>query len=111
MRRNAVHTANSRLNEVTSASTNTKEIANAINIALVGLVADLLGEEQTGMTPQDAATLLGDEEVSTEVIQQFTTLLGTCDAARYGADEGSAATWLESARTLVPTLVAELGAR
>ena len=64
------------------------EVYQEIARALLGLLADRTNRPAAGMTPMDAANLLEEREAPEELRQSVSTLLETCEQARYGAPVG-----------------------
>jgi hypothetical protein len=113
-RRKAVGVAQAALqdhSQISAPSSDTgKETADTISAALVGLVADLIGEEPQGLTSQDAIRLLEQRNVEPNVVGELSAVLDTCDAARYGGAAGSPSEWVQQSLKLIDRIAAELGA-
>jgi len=62
---------------------NTRDGAEAVRGALVGLVADVADATEAGMTSSDACRRLGDLGVERPLVDRMAAALATCDAARY----------------------------
>jgi hypothetical protein len=58
---------------------------DAIQAAVVGLVADLTGCEEAGLAARDAREKLRDVNVDATIVENVGAFLDRCDAARYGA--------------------------
>ena len=61
--------------------------ADAMSGALIGLVADVAGIEESGLTSSEVKTQLGNMGVEHDIVQQMSQFFETCDGVRYGASE------------------------
>ncbi|MFT5526519.1 MAG: hypothetical protein ACI9HK_004496 [Pirellulaceae bacterium] len=107
-RRNAVSVAKNALQNIAPGPG--KYTADAISSALIGCVADLVGREQHGLTSLEAAQLLKQRDVSESVTDEFNSILSKCDAAQYGAEDGSPTALIEQSAGLIDRIASELGA-
>jgi hypothetical protein len=86
-RRAAVGVARRKLREASShfAAGRTREGADQVLAAVVGLVADMLGLPAAGMTPAEACRQLESSGVDPDLVARLRSLLETCEGVRYGA--------------------------
>jgi hypothetical protein len=85
-----------------------REGAEQLGAAVTGLVADLAGQSEAGMTSREVARQLGAWDVADELRQQIATLLEICDGARYGGSSGAVQELSDSAPPLVERLIRAL---
>jgi hypothetical protein len=87
-RRAAVGVARRRLHEASAdfAAGRTREGADHVLAAALGLVADMLGLPAAGMTSAEACRQLESAGVAAELIGRLRSLLDTCEGVRYGGD-------------------------
>lgn len=93
-RRAAAGVARRRLREASShlADGRTREGADQILAASLGLVADMLGLPAAGMTSAEACRQLESAGVAPELVGNLRKLLETCEAVRYGASANASET-------------------
>jgi hypothetical protein len=106
-RRKAAARVRQRLSALRAENSTTTQ-ADALSNALVGLVADVTGVEEQGMTSADAADRLRALNVEVQLVDRYQALLSECDAIRYGSGTGTFDRLLESATGIVDELTATL---
>ena len=84
-RRHAAARAAQRLAVIAKTQPNASESIVVIRGAVIGLIADLTGGEEQGMTTGDACRRLQENAVSPDCIDRTRALLESLDAARYGS--------------------------
>jgi len=82
--------------------------AEQLGAAVTGLVADMAGQSEAGMTSREVERQLAAWDVADELRQQVARLLEICDGARYGGSSGQVQELSESAPPLVDRLVRAL---
>ena len=109
-RRLAPGRARRRLQEVRAQMQggNLRGAVDALGGALIGLVADVAGIEESGLTSAEVETQLGNLGVETEVVQRMSELLQTCDGVRYGASHSALQGLDDDARLLLEELISIL---
>ena len=64
-----------------------RDAAERVGAALVGLVADVTGVSEAGLTTTDAQRSLTELGVDGQLIQRLANLFEACDGARYGGSQ------------------------
>jgi len=82
--------------------------AEQLGAAVTGLVADVAGQSEAGMTSREVERQLAEWDVADDLRQQIATLLEICDGARYGASAGAVQALSDSAPPLVERLIQAL---
>jgi hypothetical protein len=85
-----------------------RDAVGRIGAALVGLVADVAGVPESGLTSAEAQRRLKELGVDGEVVQRLASLLEACDGARYGASESALHGLGDEAQTLLDALIKKL---
>jgi len=88
-----------------------REVADEISGALVGLVADICNLAEEGLTSADAASGLASQGVAPALVGQLKQVLETCDAMRYASVGTECDALHEQAQTLFTELAQELRSR
>ncbi len=83
-----------------------REAADLIQDALAGLVADVAGLHDAGLTAKDVLQQLQALAVDESLIDRAQHLLAACDAARYGGAAASAGLCEEARQVLEATITA-----
>ena len=96
-RRNAFSRASSSIQNANSS-------IDAIQTAIVGLVADLTGCEEAGLAARDAQEKLGEINVDVATVSRVGSFLDRCDAARYGSASTEQSALKRDAESLVREL-------
>jgi hypothetical protein len=109
-RRAAVGVARRRLREASSdfAAKRTREGADHVLAAALGLVADMLALPAAGMTSAEACRQLEAAGVEPELIGRLRSLLETCEGVRYGASADVSESLGRDADKLLRTLAGVL---
>jgi hypothetical protein len=112
-RRAAAGKARRRLQEaLTEIDTqNARDAAEHLGSALVGLVADVAGVSETGLTAPEAQKRLEELAVDGQVVQRLANLLDACDRARYGASESALHGLADESQAVLDTLLKALKAK
>ena len=84
------------------------ELITALLGALIGLVADVAGIEESGLTSAEVETQLRNMGVETEMVRRMSELLETCDGVRYGASHSALQGLDDEAMLLLDELIAIL---
>ena len=90
---------------------NSRDVADSISGALIGLVADICDLAEEGLTSADAASGLASRNVAPELVSRLQLVLETCDAMRYASVGAESDAMLEQAQTLFAQLAQELRSR
>jgi hypothetical protein len=85
-----------------------REGAEQLGSALIGLVADVAGREEAGMTSREVDQELASLGIADDLRRPIAALLETCDGARYGAAADSVQGLSESAAHLLEDLIRTL---
>jgi hypothetical protein len=85
-----------------------REGAEQLGSALIGLVADVSGRDEAGMTSREVDQELSSLGIADELRRPIGALLETCDGARYGASADSVQGLSESAGQLLEELIRAL---
>ncbi|MCH5372626.1 MAG: BatD family protein, partial [Planctomycetes bacterium] len=85
-----------------------REGAEQVGAALVGLVADVAGIGETGMTSREVDRQLVDLGVEDDLRRRLAALLEACDGARYGASADALHGLGDQAETLLGELIEAL---
>jgi hypothetical protein len=64
-----------------------RDAAERVGAALVGLVADVAGVSEAGLTTTEAQRSLAEMGVDDQLIQRLAKVFEACDGARYGGSE------------------------
>jgi hypothetical protein len=88
-----------------------REAAEQLRAAVVGLVADAADLAEAGLTARDVHRQFETWELPPALIAQVDRLLETCDAARYGAVDGALGQLADSSPGLLQTLIQNLKAK
>jgi hypothetical protein len=109
-RRLAPGRARRRLQEVRAQMQggNLRVAVDALGGALIGLVADVAGIEESGLTSAEVETQLRNMGVETEMVRRMSELLETCDGVRYGASHSALQGLDDEAMLLLDELIAIL---
>jgi hypothetical protein len=111
-RRTARSRATDALKSVRAAIAADQPIApDVLSRIVVGLLADMTGIPEAGMTSQDAVRILTDRDVPEDVRARTAEFMDRCDAARYGAGGGNEESLVPTCQTLVEELGRELNRR
>ena len=81
---------------------------DALGGALIGLVADVVGMEESGLTSAEVETQLKNMGVETEIVRRTSELLETCDGVRYGASHRALQGLDDQAGLLLDELITNL---
>jgi len=81
---------------------------DALGGALIGLVADVAGMEESGLTSAEVETQLRNMGVETEIVRRTSELLETCDGVRYGASHRALQGLDDQAGLLLDELITNL---
>ena len=81
---------------------------DALGGALIGLVADVAGIEESGLTSAEVETQLRNMGVETEIVRRTSELLETCDGVRYGASHRALQGLDDQAGLLLDELITNL---
>jgi hypothetical protein len=85
-----------------------REGAEQLGAAVVGLVADMAGQPEAGMTSREVEGQLDAWGVEHGLRQRIATLLETCDGARYGASADAVRGLSDTAPALLEDLIRAL---
>ena len=109
-RRAAVGVARRRLREASShfAAGRTREGADQVLAAALGLVADMLALPAAGMTSAEACRQLEAAGVQAELVGRLRSLLETCEGVRYGGSADASESLGREADKLLRTLAGVL---
>ena len=88
-----------------------REAAEQLRAAVVGLVADAADLAEAGLTARDVRRQFEAWELDPPLVAQVDRLLDTCDAARYGAVDGALGQLAASSDGLLQTLIEKLKAK
>ena len=85
-----------------------RDAADHLRAALVGLVADIAGAPEAGLTSTDARQQLAALGVGEPLTNRLGQLLEACDGARYGASDGALQGLGDEAQALLADLLKAL---
>jgi hypothetical protein len=106
-RRAAAARAQQRLQEAKRCGGGREE-TDALQAALIGLVADAVGLPEAGLTSAEACQQLLQLELEPALIQRVSAWFEACDAARYGAGQQALHGLEDTAAALLEALVPAL---
>ncbi|MBI85395.1 MAG: hypothetical protein CMJ81_19555 [Planctomycetaceae bacterium] len=81
---------------------------DALGGALIGLVADVAGIEESGLTSAEVEMQLRNMGVETEAVRRMSELLEMCDGVRYGASHSALQGLDDDTRLLLEELISIL---
>jgi hypothetical protein len=82
--------------------------ADLVGSALVGLVADVCGISEQGLTSAEATRRLTELQVNAELCDRYETVLDECDAIRFGSRAGGVGGLVNEAGRVVDDVTAAL---
>lgn len=88
----------------TSSISSAESSTDALQAAIVGLIADVTGAQEAGIAARDAQEKLRSINVDSDTVEKVGTFLDRCDAARYGSDSSSQSGLKTDAESLVQAL-------
>ncbi|MCY2990441.1 MAG: BatD family protein [Planctomycetota bacterium] len=106
-RRTAVARAQQRL-QAAKGSSGSRQEADALQAAIVGLVADAAGLTEAGLTSAEVCLRLLQMQLEPALVERVSAWFEACDAARYGASQQALHGLEDTASALLEALVKSL---
>jgi len=104
-RRTAATRARGRLREARRRHADAAEEADSLRAAIVGLMADVAGIDEAGLTTGDVRERLLEMGADKAIVERLTAWCEACDAGRYGASAGAVQGLEDEAETLLVDVI------
>ncbi|MBC8872341.1 MAG: BatD family protein [Planctomycetes bacterium] len=104
-RRAAATRARGRLREARRRHADAAEEADSLRAAIVGLIADVAGIDEAGLTTGDVRERLLEMGADESIVERLTAWCEACDAARYGAGAAALHGLEDESGTLLDELI------